>query len=78
MAKSKKNEKSGPAPGGRPRQPPGIKVTREFHKKLKQIAADVEKELGQLVMDQMEDFVNRETRRIAEKMRRESQGSDSE
>jgi hypothetical protein len=57
-------EKAGENPG-RKKQNPGVKLHPKFHQRLKMVADDLGFELGELIQREMEEFVTRESKRIA-------------
>lgn len=62
-----KKEKSGslPEPAGKKKQNPGVKLSPQFHKKLKIVADDLDVDMGVLIEREMEEFVKRESKRVA-------------
>lgn len=58
MARDKKSEPPAPEPAGEEKK--NVKVGREFHKRLKVVAAALGREMGEIVERELEDFLARE------------------
>lgn len=59
MADEKKKQKPGSVEPGKV-EPKNVKLTPEFHRRLKVVAAHVGREMSEIVMSELEDFLARE------------------
>lgn len=60
MASEKKSNKKPPAGNPDEGEKKNVKVSLAFHKRLKQVAAELDIEMGALVERELEEFLSRE------------------